>query len=45
MFLLNVKSEAATALYFDVADLALEFMMSDFEYLTQLKNSGYNYQS
>ncbi|MFT7859524.1 MAG: molecular chaperone TorD family protein [Sulfurimonas sp.] len=35
MFLLNVKSEAATAFYFDVADLALEFMMSDFQYLTE----------
>ena len=43
MFLLNVKSEAGTAFYFDVADLVLEFIMSDFEYLTQLKNSGYNY--
>jgi TorA maturation chaperone TorD len=43
MFLLNVKSEAGTAFYFDVADLALEFIMSDFEYLTQLKNNGYNY--
>ncbi len=45
MFLLNVKSEAGTALYFDVADLALEFMLSDFEYLTQLKNNGYDYQA
>ncbi|ADN09668.1 TorD/DmsD family molecular chaperone [Sulfurimonas autotrophica] len=43
MYLLNVKSEAGTAFYFDVADLVLEFMMSDFEYLTQLKNNGYNY--
>ena len=43
MYLLNVKSEAGTAFYFDAADLALEFIMSDFEYLTQLKNSGYNY--
>ncbi len=45
MFLLNVKSEASTPLYFDVADLALEFMMSDFEYLTQLQNSGYSYEA
>jgi len=44
MFLLNVKSEACTPLYFDVADLALEFMLSDFEYLTQLKNSDYRYE-
>ncbi len=43
MFLLNVKSEAGTALYFDAADLALEFMLSDFEYLTALKENGYNY--
>ena len=43
MYLLNVKSEAGTAFYFDAADLALEFVMSDFEYLTELKNSGYNF--
>ena len=43
LFLLNVKSEAGTAFYFDAAELALEFMMSDFEYLTQLKNNGYDY--
>ena len=41
MFLLNVKSEAGTALYFDVADLALEFMLSDFEYLSELKEKGF----
>ena len=35
MFLLNVKSEAGTALYFDLADLALEFMMSDYQYLSE----------
>jgi len=45
MFLLNVKSEAGSALYYDVADLALDFIMSDFEYLTQLKNNGYNYEA
>ncbi|WP_151899826.1 TorD/DmsD family molecular chaperone [Sulfurimonas hydrogeniphila] len=45
MYLLNVKSEAGTAFYFDAADLALEFIMSDFEYLTELKNSGYNHQA
>jgi putative dimethyl sulfoxide reductase chaperone len=43
MFLLNVKSEAGTALYFDAANLALEFILSDFEYITQLKESGYEY--
>jgi len=41
MFLLNVKLEAGTALYFDAAELALEFMMSDFEYLTELQNSTF----
>lgn len=43
MFLLNVKSEAGTALYYDAADLALEFILSDFEYLSALKKSGYEY--
>jgi len=41
MFLLNVKLEAGTALYFDAAELALEFIMSDFEYLTQLQKSTF----
>ncbi len=45
MFLLNVKSEAGTAFYYDAADLALDFIMSDFEYLTQLKNNGYDYKA
>ena len=40
MFLLNVKSEAGTAFYFDAADLALEFMMSDYEYLNELIVDG-----
>ncbi len=44
MYLINVKSEAGTAFYFDVADLALEFIMSDFEYLNRLvKQEGCNY--
>ncbi|MBA1432495.1 MAG: molecular chaperone TorD family protein [Epsilonproteobacteria bacterium] len=43
MFLLNVKSEAGTAFYYDIADLALEFTMSDFEYLTKLKEQEYKY--
>jgi len=43
MFLINVKNEAGTAFYFDVADLALEFVLSDFEYLSELKANGYNY--
>ena len=41
MFLLNVKLEAGTALYFDAADLAIEFMLSDFEYLTELKETTF----
>ena len=43
MYLLNVKNEAGTAFYFDVADLALEFILSDFEYLSNLKKQEYNY--
>ena len=41
MFLLNVKLESGTAFYFDAAELALEFMLSDFEYLTQLKETTF----
>ena len=33
MFLQNVKAEAGTPLYFDAASLALEFMLSDYDYL------------
>lgn len=43
MYLLNVKSEAHSAFYFDVADLAMEFILSDFEYLSQLKKNNYKY--
>jgi TorA maturation chaperone TorD len=43
MFLLNMKNEAATAFYYDVADFALEFILSDFEYLTALKKNGFDY--
>ncbi len=45
MYLLNVKSEAGSALYFDVAELAIEFMLNDFEYLTSLKESNYDYNA
>ena len=45
MFLLNVKSEAGTAFYFDAAELALEFMMSDFEHLSALKEGDYKYSA
>ena len=45
MYLLNMKSEAGTAIYFDIADFALEFMMSDFEYLDQsIKDGDCNYK-
>ena len=44
MYLLNVKSEAGTAFYYDVADLTLDFVLNDFEYVNALKNSGYNYE-
>ena len=44
MFMINVKSEAGTAFYFDLADFVLEFVMSDFEYLTELKNNEYRYE-
>jgi TorA maturation chaperone TorD len=40
MYLLNMKSEAGTALYFDIAEFTLEFMMSDYEYLSQLITDG-----
>lgn len=43
LFLLNMKNESGTALYYDLADFAIEFILSDFEYLTQLKNSNYAY--
>ena len=40
MFLLNIKSEAGSAFYFDIAELALEFIMSDFEALTEMQVDG-----
>ena len=33
MFLINMKKESRTALYHDGAELALEFMLSDYEYV------------
>lgn len=35
MYLINAKYEARTPLYYDVADMALEFILSDNEYLTK----------
>lgn len=40
MFLLNVKSEAGTALYYDAAELAIEFILNDFENLTQARKGN-----
>ena len=34
MYLINMKFEARTPLYFDAAEMALEFILSDNEYLT-----------
>ncbi len=34
MYLINMKYEARTPLYYDAADMALEFLLSDNEYLT-----------
>ena len=35
LFLINAKRESRTPLYHDGAELALEFLLSDFEYLTE----------
>ncbi|MEA3228907.1 MAG: molecular chaperone TorD family protein [Campylobacterota bacterium] len=35
MYLINMKYEARTPLYFDAADIALEFLLSDNEYLVE----------
>lgn len=36
MFLINAKRESRTPLYHDGAELTLEFLLSDFEYITQM---------
>ena len=36
MFLINAKRESHTPLYHDGAELTLEFLLSDFEYITQM---------
>ncbi|MCK9473339.1 molecular chaperone [Sulfurimonas sp.] len=38
MYLINVKFEARTPLYYDAADMALEFILSDNEYLAKELN-------
>ena len=35
LFLINMKNESRTALYHDGAELALEFMLSDYEYVCE----------
>ena len=46
MFLMNMKAEAGTPFYFDAASLALEFMLSDYEYLNELiGKEGCNYRA
>ncbi len=35
MYLINMKFEARTPLYFDAADMAMEFILSDNEYLSK----------
>jgi TorA maturation chaperone TorD len=35
MFLINMKKESRTPLYHDGAELALEFLLSDFEYINE----------
>ena len=35
LFLINMKKESRTALYHDGAELALEFMLSDYEYICE----------
>lgn len=35
MYLINMKYEARTPLYYDAAEMALEFILSDNEYLTE----------
>ncbi|WP_457744345.1 TorD/DmsD family molecular chaperone [Sulfurimonas sp.] len=44
MYLMNVKSEAGTAFYYDLANFAIEFILDDFEYLSELNLSEYKYQ-
>ena len=37
MFLINVKRESRTPLYHDGAEMTLEFILSDFEYVTKMR--------
>ena len=40
MFLINAKRESRTPLYHDGSELALEFLLSDFEYVTEKLNEN-----
>ncbi|HQR73518.1 MAG TPA: molecular chaperone TorD family protein [Sulfurovum sp.] len=40
LFLINAKKESRTPLYHDGAELTLEFLLSDFEYITQTLQSN-----
>lgn len=40
LYLLNMKFESRTPLYYDAADMALEFLLTDFEYLNTTLSSG-----
>lgn len=40
MFLIAMKNESRTPLYHDGADLALEFILSDFEYISNIINQS-----
>ena len=35
LYLLNMKHESRTPLYYDTADMALEFILSDYQYLSE----------
>lgn len=43
MYLMNVKSECNTPFYFDVADVTIEFILSDFQALSDFIEQGATY--
>jgi len=45
LYLINVKSEAGTPFYFDLADFVLEFILSDFQYIADMKENGYKFDA
>ena len=36
LYLLNMKHESRTPLYYDAADMAMEFILSDYQYLSEI---------